>query len=97
MPLFRRLPRRGFSNLRFKKVVSVVNVGALEAFAAGEVVGPERLREAGLVPNLRRPIKLLGNGELTRKLEVHVHLVSGSARSKIEAAGGTVVIQSASE
>ena len=94
MPLFRRLPRRGFSNDRFKRSSSVVNVGTLETvFSAGEVVGPERLVEAGLVPNLRRPIKLLGSGEITRKLEVHVHEVSESAKAKIEAAGGSVVIQ----
>ena len=94
MPLFRRLPRRGFSNHRFKKTFAVVNVGSLELkFVAGDLISPERLVEVGLVPNLRRPIKILGTGELSRKLEVRVHQVSASALAKIEAAGGSVTIQ----
>jgi large subunit ribosomal protein L15 len=94
MPLFRRLPRRGFSNYRFKKHVAVVNVGALEAkCAAGEVVSPERLVEIGLLKNVALPVKVLGSGKLSKSLEVRAHYVSRSAREKIEAAGGTVVVQ----
>lgn len=94
MPLFRRLPRRGFSNYRFKKHVAEVNVGALELrCSSGEVVSPERLVELGLLRNLRLPVKVLGGGKLSKKLEVRAHQVSRAAREKIEAAGGSVVIQ----
>jgi large subunit ribosomal protein L15 len=94
MPLFRRLPRRGFSNSRFKRRVAVVNVGELETrCAAGEVVSPERLVELGLLKNLSLPVKVLGTGKLTKSLEVRAQQVSRSAREKIEAAGGSVAIQ----
>ena len=94
MPLFRRLPRRGFSNYRHKKHVNVVNVGELERrCSSGDVVGPERLVELGLLRNLTLPVKVLGNGSITKKLEVRAHQVSRAAKEKIEAAGGSVVIQ----
>jgi large subunit ribosomal protein L15 len=94
MPLFRRLPRRGFSNYRFKRRVAEVNVGELEnRCAEGEVVTPERLVELGLLKNLVLPVKLLGEGKLTKRLEVRVHQASRGAREKIEAAGGLVTIQ----
>lgn len=98
MPLFRRLPRRGFSNYRFKIRVAVVNVGELETrCAVGEVVSPERLVELGILKNLTLPVKVLGNGKLTKKLAVRAHQVSRSAREKIEAAGGSVEIQAGSQ
>ncbi len=89
MPLFRRLPKRGFTQPN-AVVYRGVNVAALEAFAAGTEVGPEQLRAAGLAcgPEARR-IKILGVGTLTRKLSVKAHAFSASARAKIEAAGGT--------
>jgi large subunit ribosomal protein L15 len=94
MPLFRRLPRRGFSNYRFKENCAVVNVGALEdRCASGETVSPERLVELGLLKNLALPVKILGNGKLSKRIEVRAHRFSQAAREKIEAAGGSVIIQ----
>jgi large subunit ribosomal protein L15 len=93
MPLARRLPKlKGFSNAKFKTVYQVVNVERLgEAFPSGGDVTPETLVEAGAV---RRGelVKVLGGGELTVALRVSAHAVSGSARAKIEAAGGTVTL-----
>ncbi len=87
MPLHRRLPRRGFTNI-FKKVYAVVNVQALNAFAAGSVVTPLKLKETGIIKNIRDGVKVLGEGEVTRALTVQAHGFSRSARAKIEAAGG---------
>ncbi len=93
MPLARRLPKlKGFTNAKFKTVYQVVNVERLgEAFPCGGDVTPETLVEAGTV---RRGelVKVLGGGELTVALRVSAHAVSGSARAKIEAAGGTVTL-----
>ena len=89
MPINRRLPKRGFSNYRFKKEFDVVNVASLGRFEDGATVTPETLAEAGLVRK-GRLVKLLGQGELARKLTVQAHGFSGSAATKIEAAGGTV-------
>jgi large subunit ribosomal protein L15 len=95
MPLFRKVPRRGFSNAEFRKRYAVVNIGLLEKhFASEDQVTPERLVEVGLVRDLALPVKLLGTGDLTRKLVVKIHRISESARAKVEAAGGTVVIES---
>ncbi len=87
MPYFQRLPKRGFTNI-FKKKWNVVNLGDLNTFDAGTKITPELLLEAGLVKNLRDPLKVLGNGELDRKLEIQAHRFSEQARTKIEAAGG---------
>ena len=87
MPYFQRLPKRGFTNI-FKKKWNVVNIDDLNTFKAGTKVTPELLLEAGLVKNLRDPLKVLGNGELDRKLEIQAHRFSEQARTKIEAAGG---------
>ncbi len=87
MPYFQRLPKRGFTNI-FKKKWNVVNIGDLNTFKAGTKITPELLLEAGLVKNLRDPLKVLGNGELDRKLEIQAHRFSEQARTKIEAAGG---------
>ena len=89
MPMFRRLPKRGFSNVLFRVRYSVVNVGALEErFDSGDHVTLQSLTEAGLVRNLRFPVKILGDGSLSKKLIVDVARYTQSARSKIQAAGG---------
>ena len=88
MPLQRRLPKRGFNNI-FRKVVVAVNVSDLEAkFENGAVVDTEALKAAGLVKNYFDAVKVLGNGTLTKALEVKVNAYSESAKQKIEAAGG---------
>ena len=92
MPFFRRVPKRGFTP-RERRVYAVVNLGSLEPFAAGSVVDPDRLVEAGLIKKAERgSVKLLGDGELARGLTVKVHAVSASAKRKVEAAGGTVEV-----
>lgn len=90
MPLHRRLPKRGFTNI-FRTEYAIVNVGALNTFAAGARVTPETLRERGLVRR-RWPVKILGEGELKVKLAVAAEAFSASARQKIEQAGGTVEV-----
>ncbi len=89
MPTFRRMPKRGFSNAKFRTIYSIVNVGALDSrFENGTHVTPQALREAGLIRNLRYPVKILGDGVLTKKLTVDVAKYSKSALEKIQAAGG---------
>jgi large subunit ribosomal protein L15 len=90
MPLFRRIARRGFSNEPFKIVYQVVNVGDLNRFADGETVTAETLRARGLARKRGVPVKVLGDGELARKLVVDVARVSAAARAKITALGGEV-------
>ncbi len=90
MPLFRRLPKKGFSNERFRDVFETVNVGDLNAFEDGAVINEAALREKGLVNRVCDAIKILGNGELSRKLTVEIKSLSASAREKIEKAGGTI-------
>ena len=87
MPLFQRLPKRGFTNI-FKQRWSVVNLAALNCFEDGTTVTPQLLKEAGLLKSLRDPLKILGDGELKRKLVVQAHRFSNQAQAKIEAAGG---------
>ena len=88
MPLYRRLPKRGFTNRNSKTIVGI-NVSALERFENDTVVTVETLIEAGIVKNPRDGVKILGNGELTKKLNVKVDAVSEGAKAKIEAVGGT--------
>ena len=88
MPLYRRIPKRGFTCRNSKEIVSV-NVSALERFENDTVVTVDTLIEAGLVKNPRDGVKILGNGELTKKLTVKVNAFSEGAKSKIEALGGT--------
>ena len=89
MPTFRRIPKRGFSNAKFTIRFSIVNVGNLEErFEAGAHVTPQSLLEAGLIRNLRLPIKILGDGELNKKLMVDAAKYTGTAKDKIEKAGG---------
>ncbi|MDY6826433.1 MAG: 50S ribosomal protein L15 [Bacillota bacterium] len=87
MPYFQRLPKRGFTNI-YKQKWNIVNIEDLKKFEEGTVVTPELMQEAGLLSNLRDPLKILGNGKLDRKLEVHANHFSKPAREKIEAAGG---------
>ena len=87
--LIKRLPRRrGFTNL-FRKEYSAVNLRDLERFPAGTEVTPELLRQSGILSTLRRPVKVLAMGELTRALSVRAHKFSMTAKEKIEAAGGS--------
>jgi large subunit ribosomal protein L15 len=87
-PLVKRLPRvRGFTNI-FKTEYSLVNVQRLEVFDEGTEVTPERLLDAGIVSNLKKPVKILGDGEIKRPLTVRANKFSKVAREKIEGAGG---------
>lgn len=87
MPLQRRIPKRGFNNIFAKEIVAI-NVGSLNKFDNDTVVDADALKAAGLVKNSFDGIKILGNGNLTKKLEVKVNAFSASAKEKIEAAGG---------
>ena len=91
MPLARRIPKRGFNNI-FAKPLESLNVSALEKFENGAVVGAEELMAAGLLSKCRYGVKILGNGELTKKLTVRASAFSASAKEKIEAAGGKVEV-----
>jgi large subunit ribosomal protein L15 len=91
MPIHRRLPKRGFTNI-FRKKIAVVNIRDLSRFESGSVVDEKALTEAGLIKGPRDGVKLLGNGEISYPLEIKVNLVSKSAREKIEAAGGKVEV-----
>ena len=88
LPLFRRLPKRGFSNAMFKVEYATINVSDLEKFENGAVVTPELLKEMGILKKQLAGVKVLGNGELTKKLTVKAHKFSESAKEKIEAIGG---------
>jgi large subunit ribosomal protein L15 len=90
MPLYRKLPRRGFNNFNFKTSYQLVNVGQLEKLA-GDEVSRKTLIEAGLIRDNKQGVKLLGDGEVSKAYTVTVCKVSGSAKSKIEAAGGKIV------
>jgi large subunit ribosomal protein L15 len=92
MPLFRRLPKRGFSNFKFETRYKIVNVSQLERFDEGATVGVEQLSNAGLIDSLRNKVKILGDGELTKKLRVTAHKFSKTAEQKIVASGGTARI-----
>ena len=91
MPIHRRLPKRGFTNI-FKKHVAIVNVRDLNRFDAGATVDETSLLQAGLLKGSRDGIKLLGQGEIKHALTVKLNAVSKAAREKIEAAGGTVEV-----
>ena len=87
MPLYRRIPKRGFTNRNTKEIVAI-NIDRLECFDNDAVVTVDALIEAGIVSNPRDGVKILGNGELTKKLNVQVNAYSASAKEKIEALGG---------
>ena len=92
LPLFRRLPKRGFSNARFKTEYATINLSDLNKFEDGAVVTPELLKEMGLVKNQLDGIKVLGNGTLEKKLTVKAHKFSSSAQEKIESLGGKIEV-----
>jgi large subunit ribosomal protein L15 len=92
MPLTRRIPKRGFTNI-FGKEYAIVNVSALNCFEDGTVITNEALIEAGLVKKELDGVKVLGGGELTKKLTVNVDKVTESAKQKIEAIGGKVEVK----
>ncbi len=91
MPIYRRLPKRGFTNRNTKEIVAL-NLNVLESFDDGAVVDVEALMNAGIVKNPRDGVKILGNGELTKKLTVRVNAFSASAKEKIEALGGSAEV-----
>ena len=88
MPLYRRIPKRGFTNRNTKEIIGI-NVSALEIFEDGAEVTVETLIESGIVKNPRDGVKILGNGEITKKLNVKANAFSEGAKQKIEALGGT--------
>ena len=91
MPLYRRLPKRGFKNRNTKEIVGI-NLDALEKFEDGSTVSVQTLIESGVVKNPRDGVKILGNGELTKKLNVQANAFSASAKEKIDALGGTAEV-----
>jgi large subunit ribosomal protein L15 len=94
MPLFRRLPKRGFNNKNFRKEFTTINVSDLAVFDEGAVVDLRAVLERGLASRAKHSelFKLLGDGEVSKRLTVRVDAITGSARAKIEAAGGTVEV-----
>ena len=90
MPLFRRLPKRGFNNYNFANRCEIVNVYQLERFEDGAIVGVEQLSGAGLIDSITSTVKILGKGDLTKKLQVTAHKISKNAEQKIAATGGIV-------
>ena len=92
MPLYRRLPKRGFKNRNTKEIIIAINVDVLNRFEDGAEVTAESLLASGAISKIADGVKILGNGELTKKLNVKVNAVSETAKSKIEAAGGTVEV-----
>lgn len=91
-PLFRRLPKRGFTNARFAKEFAIVNLKQLNELPEGTVVTPDLLVEKRIVRHVRDGIKVLGKGDITVKLTVQAHAFSSSAKEKIEAVGGTAEV-----
>lgn len=91
MPLYRRLPKRGFTN-RNTKEIEAINVSALECFDNGAVVDINAMLEAGVIGSVKDGVKILGNGDLTKKLTVKAHAFSESAKAKIEAVGGSIEV-----
>ena len=92
LPLYRKLPKRGFNNAKFAKVYAIVNVAALNAFEDGAVVDLEALMAKKIVRKANDGLKVLGNGELTKKLTVKATVFSATAKEKIEAAGGKIEV-----
>ncbi len=91
MPIHRRLPKRGFTNI-FKKEIAVLNISDLIRFETGSVVDESAVIRSGLVKGRRDGIKLLGNGDIEYPLTIRLNAVSSSARAKIEAAGGSIEV-----
>jgi large subunit ribosomal protein L15 len=91
MPLQRRLPKRGFTNI-FKKEYAIVNIRDLNSFDDGSEINPEVLQNAGLIKSIKDGVKILGDGELEKKLTVRAHKISRQAEEKITARGGRVEV-----
>lgn len=89
MPLFRRLPKRGFSNYNFETRYEIVNVSQLDRFEEGTQIDAEKLSNAGLIGNKKNKVKILGDGDLTKRLQITANKFSRSAEQKIVAIGGT--------
>ncbi|MBL64194.1 MAG: 50S ribosomal protein L15 [Opitutae bacterium] len=93
MPLYRKIPRRGFNNTRFQRSnTGWVNIGELECFENKASVDSKQLQQAGLIRGNVDYVKVLGNGEITKALTIEAHAFSGSAKTKIEAAGGKAIL-----
>ena len=92
MPLYRRIPKRGFKNRNTLDIVAI-NVNRLEVFENGDTVTTESLLEKGIISNARDGVKLLGNGEISKKLTVKLSAFSATAKEKIEAAGGSIEVE----
>jgi large subunit ribosomal protein L15 len=97
MPLFRRVPKRGFNNYKFAERCEIVNVWQLERFDDGAVIEPEQLSDAGLIAKKTSKVKILGKGNLTKKLQVTAHKFSKNAEQKIIASGGKTSLVTRSE
>ena len=97
MPLFRRVPKRGFNNFKFARRCEIVNIWQLERFDDGAVVEPEQLSDAGLIARKTSKVKILGKGNLTKKLQVTAHRFSKTAEQKIVASGGKANIVTRSQ
>lgn len=96
MPIYRRLPKRGFTNAAFKTIFGVVNLDSLEKhFSAGDTVSEDSLRKVGLINGRFDGVKVLGRGTITKSLTIQVDEVSASAREKIEKAGGAIALPQA--
>ncbi|NLG33407.1 MAG: 50S ribosomal protein L15, partial [Syntrophomonadaceae bacterium] len=91
MPLQRRIPKRGFNNI-FKKEYAIVNIGDLNGFEDGTSITPELLQEAGIIKSLKDGVKILGNGELEKRLKLKVHKISKQAEAKVTARGGEIEV-----
>lgn len=91
MPLSRRLPKRGFRN-KFSRSIVVVNISQLKAFPEGSVIDVETLLDRGIIKKQGDGVKVLGKGDIGYPLKLKVHMISGAAREKIEAAGGSVEV-----
>ncbi|HHT96711.1 MAG TPA: 50S ribosomal protein L15 [Clostridiales bacterium] len=91
MPLYRRIPKRGFTNRNTKEIVSV-NINLLNKFEEGSIVTVEALKKAGIIKNARDGVKILGNGELTKKLNIQANAFSANAIEKIKALGGNAEV-----
>ena len=92
LPLYRKLPKRGFNNARFAKVYAIVNVEALNVFEDGAVIDLEALLAKKIIRKANDGLKVLGSGELTKKLTVKASVFSATAKEKIEAAGGKIEV-----
>ena len=92
MPLFRRLPKRGFSNFNFENRYEIVNVSQLDKFEEGSIIDVAGLVGMGLVENKQSQVKILGDGHLTKKFKVVAHKFSKSAEEKIVSCGGSVTV-----